>query len=121
MTAVTSRLKTLGRMDVAEKRRPQDGRLKTKTQDGHEVELRLSTLPTAHGEKMVLSIFDPDILLKTLGEIGLEDVVYERWEAMVRNPNGIVLVTGPTGLGKPTTSHSSLTQWATEGANDGNI
>ena len=65
-TAVTSRLKILGRMNVAEKRQPQDGRLKTKTPDGNEVELRLSTLPTAFGEKMVMRIFDPDVLLKHL-------------------------------------------------------
>ncbi len=117
MTAVTSRLKTLGRMDVAEKRRPQDGRLKTKTQDAHEVELRLSTLPTAHGEKMVMRIFDPDILLKSFGELGLANEDYDRWEAMVRNPNGIVLVTGPTGSGKTTTLYTSLKQLATSEVN----
>jgi len=117
MTAVTSRLKTLGRMDVAEKRRPQDGRLKTKTQDAHEVELRLSTLPTAHGEKMVMRIFDPDILLKTFAELGLENEDYDHWEGMVRNPNGIVLVTGPTGSGKTTTLYTSLKQLATSDVN----
>lgn len=117
MTAVTSRLKTLGRMDVAEKRRPQDGRLKTKTQDAHEVELRLSTLPTAFGEKMVMRIFDPDILLKSFAELGLANDDYDRWESMVKNPNGIVLVTGPTGSGKTTTLYSSLKQLATDEVN----
>ncbi len=117
MTAVTSRLKTLGRMDVAEKRRPQDGRLKTKSTDGHEVELRLSTLPTAFGEKMVMRIFDPDILLKTFAQLGLADQDYERWENMVQNPNGIVLVTGPTGSGKTTTLYSSLKHLATPEVN----
>jgi general secretion pathway protein E len=117
MTAVTSRLKTLGRMDVAEKRRPQDGRLKTKTQDAHEIELRLSTLPTAHGEKMVMRIFDPDILLKTFSQLGLANEDYERWEGMVKNPNGIVLVTGPTGSGKTTTLYTSLKQLATSEVN----
>jgi general secretion pathway protein E len=117
MTAVTSRLKTLGRMDVAEKRRPQDGRLKTKTQDAHEVELRLSTLPTAFGEKMVMRIFDPDILLKSFAELGLANEDYDRWESMVQNPNGIVLVTGPTGSGKTTTLYSSLKQLATAEVN----
>ncbi len=117
MTAVTSRLKTLGRMDVAEKRRPQDGRLKTKTQDAHEVELRLSTLPTAFGEKMVMRIFDPDILLKSFEELGLANEDYDRWEGMVKNPNGIVLVTGPTGSGKTTTLYSSLKQLATQEVN----
>ena len=117
MTAVISRIKTLGRMDVAEKRRPQDGRLKTKMQDGHEVELRLSTLPTAFGEKMVMRIFDPDILLKTFAQLGLADEDYDRWEGMVQNPNGIVLVTGPTGSGKTTTLYSSLKHLATEDVN----
>lgn len=117
MTAVTSRLKTLGRMDVAEKRRPQDGRLKTKSTDGHEVELRMSTLPTAFGEKMVMRIFDPDILLKSFEELGLANEDFDRWQSMVKNPNGIVLVTGPTGSGKTTTLYSSLKQLATQEVN----
>jgi general secretion pathway protein E len=117
MTAVISRLKILGRMDVAEKRRPQDGRLKTKTADAHEVELRLSTLPTAHGEKMVMRIFDPDILLQTFAQLGLANDDYERWGRMCDNPNGIVLVTGPTGSGKTTTLYTSLKQLATPEVN----
>lgn len=117
MTAVVSRLKTLGRMDVAEKRRPQDGRLKTKRPEGNEVELRLSTLPTAFGEKLVMRIFDPDILLKSFEQLGLMDVDYARWESMVENPNGIVLVTGPTGSGKTTTLYTSLKQLATSEVN----
>lgn len=117
MTAVVSRLKTLGRMDVAEKRRPQDGRLKTKTVEAHEVELRLSTLPTAFGEKMVMRIFDPEILLKSFAELGLANEDYARWQSMVNNPNGIVLVTGPTGSGKTTTLYSSLKQLATPDVN----
>jgi general secretion pathway protein E len=117
MNAVTSRLKTLGRMDVAEKRRPQDGRLKTKTQDGHEVELRLATLPTAFGEKMVMRIFDPDILLKSFAQLGLANEDFDRWQSLVQNSNGIVLVTGPTGSGKTTTLYSSLKQLATEEVN----
>ncbi len=117
MTAVISRLKTLGRMDVAEKRRPQDGRLKTKTPEGNEIELRLSTLPTAFGEKMVMRIFDPDILLKPFEELGLANEDLTRWEEMVSNPNGIVLVTGPTGSGKTTTLYTSLKQLATPQVN----
>jgi len=117
MTAVTSRIKVLGRMDVAEKRKPQDGRLKTKTQDGHEIELRLSTLPTAFGEKMVMRIFDPDILLQSFEALGLANEDYDRWTNMTANPNGIVLVTGPTGSGKTTTLYSSLKQLATEEVN----
>ncbi|MFT5209431.1 MAG: general secretion pathway protein E [Flavobacterium sp.] len=117
MTAVTSRIKVLGRMDVAEKRKPQDGRLKTKTQDGHEIELRLSTLPTAFGEKMVMRIFDPDILLQSFEALGLANEDYDRWVKMTENPSGIVLVTGPTGSGKTTTLYSSLKQLATEEVN----
>jgi len=115
--AVTSRLKILGRMDVAEKRRPQDGRVKTKQPDGDEVELRLSTLPTAFGEKMVMRIFDPDVLLRSFQELGLGGEDYRRWQHMTRQPNGIVLVTGPTGSGKTTTLYSTLKQLATDEVN----
>jgi len=115
--AVTSRLKILGRMDVAEKRRPQDGRVKTKSPDGQEVELRLSTLPTAFGEKMVARIFDPDVLLRSFQELGLSGDDHERWQTMVNSSNGIVLVTGPTGSGKTTTLYSTLKQLATPEVN----
>ena len=115
--AVTSRLKILGRMDVAEKRRPQDGRVKTKSPDGDEVELRLSTLPTAFGEKMVMRIFDPDVLLRTHEELGLGGEDYRRWTNMTAQPNGIILVTGPTGSGKTTTLYSTLKSLATSAVN----
>jgi general secretion pathway protein E len=115
--AVTSRLKILGRMDVAEKRRPQDGRVKTKSQDGEEIELRLSTLPTAFGEKMVMRIFDPDVLLRSFNDLGLGGDDYARWQSMISQPNGIVLVTGPTGSGKTTTLYSTLRQLATDEVN----
>lgn len=115
--AVTSRIKILGRMNVAEKRKPQDGRIKTKRSDGSEVELRLSTLPTAFGEKLVMRIFDPDVLLRSFGELGLTGEDYERWQSMVRQPNGIVLVTGPTGSGKTTTLYSTLRQLASTEVN----
>jgi general secretion pathway protein E len=115
--AVTSRLKILGRMDVAEKRRPQDGRVKTKSPDGDEIELRLSTLPTAFGEKMVMRIFDPDVLLRSFTELGLAGDDFARWNAMTGAPNGIVLVTGPTGSGKTTTLYSTLKQLATSEVN----
>jgi|TARA_Y100000589_G_scaffold84642_3_gene78606 general secretion pathway protein E len=117
MAAVTSRIKILGRMDVAEKRRPQDGRLKTKSTEGDEVELRLSTLPTAFGEKMVMRIFDPEVLVRSSAQMGLADDDYERWNNMVTQPNGIVLVTGPTGSGKTTTLYSTLKQLATREVN----
>ncbi len=116
-TAVTSRLKILGRMDVAEKRRPQDGRIKTLSQDGDEIELRLSTLPTAFGEKMVMRIFDPDVLLRSFQELGLSGEDYKRWHGMTHASNGIVLVTGPTGSGKTTTLYSTLKQLATDEVN----
>ncbi len=112
MAAVTSRLKILGRMDVAEKRRPQDGRVKTKTPDSTEIELRLSTMPTAFGEKLVMRIFDPEVLVKGLRELGLSDEDTRRWQSMVTQPHGIVLVTGPTGSGKTTTLYSTLKQLA---------
>jgi len=116
-TAVVSRLKILGRMDVAEKRRPQDGRIKTKRANGDEVELRLSTLPTAFGEKMVMRIFDPDVLLRNFQELGLVGDDLARWQGMTRANNGIVLVTGPTGSGKTTTLYSTLKQLATPEVN----
>ncbi|MFT5482538.1 MAG: general secretion pathway protein E [Halieaceae bacterium] len=115
--AVTSRFKILGRMDVAEKRRPQDGRLKTSNPDGDEIELRLSTLPTAFGEKLVMRIFDPDVLLKSFNELGLANEDLRRWHAMTATGNGIVLVTGPTGSGKTTTLYSTLRQLATPEVN----
>jgi general secretion pathway protein E len=115
--AVTSRIKILGRMNVAEKRKPQDGRVKTKRADGSEVELRLSTLPTAFGEKLVMRIFDPDVLLRTFGELGLTGDDHARWQSLVSRPNGIVLVTGPTGSGKTTTLYSTLKQLATSEVN----
>ncbi|GAB3105390.1 type II/IV secretion system protein [Aestuariicella hydrocarbonica] len=116
-TAVTSRLKILGRMNVAEKRKPQDGRIKTKRPDGREVELRLSTLPTAFGEKLVMRIFDPDVLLRSFSELGLTGDDYARWQEMMSKPHGIVLVTGPTGSGKTTTLYSSLKSLATSEVN----
>src|SRR6056297_857012 len=115
--AMTSRIKILGRMDVAEKRRPQDGRLKTRTPAGGEVELRLSTLPTAFGEKLVMRIFDPEVLQKGFGELGLENEDLARWNSMTGAGNGIALVTGPTGSGKTTTLYSTLRQLATDEVN----
>lgn len=116
-TAVISRLKILGRLNVAEKRKPQDGRLKTKSPAGNEIELRLSTLPTAFGEKLVMRIFDPDVLLRSFDQLGLANEDYTRWQEMIGRPNGIVLVTGPTGSGKTTTLYSSLKQLATSKVN----
>ncbi|SHF87475.1 general secretion pathway protein E [Microbulbifer donghaiensis] len=115
--AVTSRLKILGRMNVAEKRKPQDGRIKTKRPDGSEVELRLSTLPTAFGEKLVMRIFDPEVLARSYSDLGLGGDDLARWQTMLARPNGIVLVTGPTGSGKTTTLYTGLKQLATSEVN----
>jgi general secretion pathway protein E len=117
MIAVTARLKILSRMNVAERRLPQDGRIKTKSPNGKEIELRLSTLPTAFGEKMVMRIFDPDILLKSFAELGLLNDDFDRWNKLINHPTGIVLVTGPTGSGKTTTLYTSLKTLATDDVN----
>ena len=115
--AIVSRLKSLGRMNVAEKRKPQDGRVKTKTPEGGEVELRLATLPTAFGEKMVMRIFDPEVLLKNPDQLGFSADDLRRWESMTIQPNGIILVTGPTGSGKTTTLYTTLKLLATSEVN----
>jgi general secretion pathway protein E len=117
MNAMIARIKFLGRMDVVEKRRPLDGRIKTKNPRGDEVEMRLSTLPTAFGEKMVMRIFDPDNAVKDLEGLGFSDHDATRWEELVKRPYGIVLVTGPTGSGKTTTLYSTLKRLATEEVN----
>ncbi|HQW19239.1 MAG TPA: GspE/PulE family protein [Rhodocyclaceae bacterium] len=117
LVAMTSRIKILGRMDVVEKRRPQDGRIKTRTPEGMEVELRLSTLPTAFGEKLVMRIFDPDVLLRDPRELGFSEEDAARWNDMTKQPNGIILVTGPTGSGKTTTLYTTLKALATPEVN----
>lgn len=108
MSAVSSRLKSLGRMDITDKRRPQDGRIKTKTPAGDEIEMRLSTMPTTFGEKLVIRIFDPEMLYKSFQELGFGTHDTECWQNIVENPHGIILVTGPTGSGKTTTLYSAL-------------
>jgi len=122
MNAMTARIKLLGRMDVVEKRRPQDGRIKTLRPErnggrGEEVEMRLSTLPTAFGEKLVMRIFDPDSTVKDLAALGFAPHDAQRWEELTRRPHGIVLVTGPTGSGKTTTLYATLKRLATEEVN----
>ena len=117
MTAVTARIKILGRMDLAEKRRPQDGRIKTRSPGGREVELRLSTMPTAFGEKIVMRIFDPDIVVKEFRQIGFSTDEENLWRSMVERPHGIVLVTGPTGSGKTTTLYAALSRLDADSSN----
>ncbi|MNR83663.1 Type II secretion system protein E [compost metagenome] len=117
MIAMTARIKLLGRMDVIEKRRPQDGRIKTRTINGQEVELRLSTMPTAFGEKLVMRIFDPDVVVKSLPELGFPPDDAQRWDSLTSRPHGIILVTGPTGSGKTTTLYTTLKTLATSEVN----
>ncbi|MGH9456133.1 MAG: GspE/PulE family protein [Thermoanaerobaculia bacterium] len=105
--AVTSRLKTMCRMDIAERRRPQDGRIKT-SRDGKEIELRVSTLPTAFGEKVVMRIFDPDVMIRDLSGLGFYEDELKVFEDWIERPHGIILVTGPTGSGKTVTLYSAL-------------
>ncbi len=117
MAAMVARVKLLGRMDVIERRRPQDGRIKTRNLRGDEVEMRLATLPTAFGEKMVMRIFDPDTAFKDLDALGFSSHDAQRWEALIARPHGVILVTGPTGSGKTSTLYSTLKRVATEAVN----
>ena len=117
MNAMIARVKLLGRMDVVEKRRPLDGRIKTRNPAGDEVEMRLSTIPTAFGEKMVMRIFDPLAAVKELEGLGFGAHDGKRWEELVAKPHGIILLTGPTGSGKTTTLYSTLRRLATDEVN----
>ncbi len=117
MQAMTARIKLLGRMDVVEKRRPLDGRIKTRNPGGDEVEMRLSTMPTAFGEKLVMRIFDPDNTVKSFEALGFAPGETQIWEQLVARPHGIILVTGPTGSGKTTTLYSTLKRVATDEVN----
>src|SRR5205085_12663603 len=122
MAAMTARIKLLGRMDVVERRRPQDGRIKTRRPEnvpggGSEVEMRLSTLPTAFGEKVVMRIFDPGTVDKPFESLGFSPDEARRWNELIEHPHGIILVTGPTGSGKTTTLYSTLKKLATEEVN----
>jgi len=122
MTAMVARIKLLARMDVAEKRRPLDGRIKTvrprvNGPSGGDVEMRIATLPTAFGEKMVMRIFDPDTAAKSVGALGFGARQSERWAELTERPHGIILVTGPTGSGKTTTLYATLKRLATDEVN----
>ena len=121
MNAMVARIKLLGRMDIAERRRPLDGRIKTRVATGalagREVEMRLSTLPTAFGEKLVMRIFDPEVVVRSYAELGFSDAETATWKSLIKRPNGIILVTGPTGSGKTSTLYSTLRELATDEIN----
>jgi general secretion pathway protein E len=122
MSAMTARIKLLGRMDVVERRRPLDGRIKTRRPEtpdggGGDVEMRLSTLPTAFGEKMVMRIFDPETTVKGLDALGFGVNESAGWQDLIARPHGIILVTGPTGSGKTTTLYATLKSLASEEVN----
>ncbi|MGI5864313.1 MAG: GspE/PulE family protein, partial [Myxococcales bacterium] len=104
---IVARIKMLSRMDIAEKRKPQDGRIKT-DRDGREVELRVSTVPTAFGEKVVMRIFDPELAVQDLSQTGFTPDELRTFESWIERPHGLILVTGPTGSGKTTTLYSAL-------------
>jgi general secretion pathway protein E len=117
MNPVMSRLKILGRMDIAEKRLPQDGRIKTHISGKKEIELRLSTIPSAFGEKMVMRIFDPEVLTRNYKQLGFNNHEKTVWNRLIQHTHGIILVTGPTGSGKTTTLYSTLKHLATPEVN----
>lgn len=114
--AIVSRIKAMSRLDMAEKRRPQDGRIKT-DRAGVEVDIRVSTIPVVFGEKVVMRLLDPDILFKDLNHLGFSSPDLERFRRIIQKPHGIILVCGPTGSGKSTTLYSSLRELATPDIN----
>jgi general secretion pathway protein E len=114
--AIISRIKTLSRLNMAEKRRPQDGRIKT-DKGGVEVEIRISTVPVAFGEKVVMRVMDPEVLFQDLEGLGFSPTDMERYNRFISMPHGIVLVCGPTGSGKSTTLYSTLRKLSTSEKN----
>jgi len=107
--AVLSRIKIMARMDIAEKRKPQDGRIQVELL-GRSIDLRVSALPASHGESIVMRILDREVALVDLPQLGFDANDYERFKRIIKKPNGIFLVTGPTGSGKTTTLYAALQQ-----------
>jgi type IV pilus assembly protein PilB len=107
--AILSRIKILSKLDIAERRRPQDGRIKL-TADGKDYDLRVSVLPTNHGQSVVMRILDKDNIRVGIRQLGLSENDFRNFKTLIRRPNGIILVTGPTGSGKTTTLYASLNE-----------
>ena len=112
-SAIVSRIKFLSRLDIAEKRRPQDGRIKVGVSTTKDIEIRVSTVPVSFGEKAVLRILDPDVMFQTVQDLGFSKRDYSIFRSFMYSPHGIMLVTGPTGSGKSTTLYSALKEIAT--------
>ncbi len=106
-SAIVTRIKIMGKMDIAEKRVPQDGRVEMSL-DGHEIDLRISVLPTVHGEKIVIRLLDRSSFLMTKEQLGFSETNLKLFDTVIKYPNGIILVTGPTGSGKSTTLYTIL-------------
>ena len=107
--AMLSRIKILSKLDIAERRRPQDGRIKL-TADGKDYDLRVSVLPTNHGQSVVMRILDKDNIKVGIRQLGLSENDFRQFKNLIRRPNGIILVTGPTGSGKTTTLYAALNE-----------
>jgi general secretion pathway protein E len=112
-SAIISRIKFLSRLDIAEKRRPQDGRIKIGVTSDKDVEIRVSTVPVSFGEKVVMRILDPDVIFQSLEDLGFSKRDFSIFQSFMESPHGIMLVTGPTGSGKSTTLYSALKTIAT--------
>ena len=109
-SAIITRIKIMGKMNIAERRIPQDGRVETPI-DGREVDLRISVLPTVFGEKIVIRLLDRSSFLLSKAQLGFTDINLSRFDGILKNPNGIILVTGPTGSGKTTTLYTVLREF----------
>jgi type IV pilus assembly protein PilB len=109
LAAIISRLKIMGSIDIAEKRRPQDGRIKMQV-NGKDIDLRVSVLPTNHGQSIVMRILNKESIMVGIRELGFGDEEYRRFQTIIKRPNGIFLVTGPTGSGKTTTLYAALAE-----------
>jgi type IV pilus assembly protein PilB len=107
--AITTRIKVMANLDIAERRLPQDGRIELNV-GGHPVDLRVSVLPTLFGESVVMRVLDRGVVSLDLAKVGMDEQLLRRFREVIKRPNGIVLVTGPTGSGKTTTLYSALSE-----------